>query len=98
MKIYLYNRDGAKLFLVSDINEDDKKEKTWKFYVDKQHEYIFESMGVIYDTIENPNKRIVAIDPSGGPYLYVGLVLEDKYWIKEIKWNGNEFVIITEDR
>lgn len=62
-EIKLFNRDGANLKLVS---ED---EKLWKFEVDTEHKYILEYMRY---GLENDNKTICMVDPSGGPYMAIG--------------------------
>ncbi len=62
-EIKLFNRDGADLRLVS---ED---EKLWKFKVDIKHKYVIEH---IRFGLENDNKTIYMMDPSGGPYLTIG--------------------------
>ena len=62
-EIKLFNRDGANLKLVS---ED---EKLWKFEVDPEHKYILEYMRY---GLENDNKTICMVDPSGGPYMTIG--------------------------
>ena len=65
MKIILYNRDRANLWLEKE-NSD-----IWKLKVDQNHEYVLEYMRVIgYPKIE-------AIDPSGGPFISVGDILKD---------------------
>ena len=65
MKIILYNRDRANLWLEKEDSD------IWKLKVDQNHEYVLEYMRVIgYPKIE-------AIDPSGGPFISVGDILED---------------------
>ena len=65
MKIILYNRDRANLWLEKEDSD------IWKLKVDQNHEYVLEYMRVIgYPEIE-------AIDPSGGPFISVGDILED---------------------
>ncbi len=62
-EIKLFNRDGANLKLVS---ED---EKLWKFEVDTEHKYILEYMRY---GLEDDNRTICMVDPSGGPYMTIG--------------------------
>ena len=65
MKIILYNRDRANLWLEKEDSD------IWKLKVDQNHEYVLEYMRVIgYPKIE-------AIDPSGGPFISVGDILKD---------------------
>ena len=65
MKIILYNRDRANLWLEKEDSD------IWKLNVDKNHTYVLKYMRVIgYPEIE-------AIDPSGGPFISVGDTLSD---------------------
>ena len=65
MKIILYNRDRANLWLEKEDSD------IWKLKVDQNHAYVLEYMRVIgYPKIE-------AIDPSGGPFISVGDILKD---------------------
>ena len=65
MKIELYNRDRANLWLEKE-NSD-----IWKLKVDNTHKWVLEYIRVIgYPEIE-------AIDPSGGPFISVGDILSD---------------------
>lgn len=92
MKIKLYNRDGADLWL-----EQEKDSDIWNLKVDDNHKWIFEFIR----TIGYPERE--AVDPSGGPYLALGNELKDtddnKYTISKIincttfklkKENGND--------
>ena len=65
MKIILYNRDRANLWLEKEDSD------IWKLKVDNTHKWVLEHIRVIgYPEIE-------AIDPSGGPFISVGDVLSD---------------------
>lgn len=88
MKIRLYNRDGAKMFLERVDNN------VWKLTVDPEHDYCLKYMrcGGEFDIEEKDGKQIIhwksrqMIDPAGGPYLEVGDVIKDD--------NNKEFKII----
>ena len=85
-KIFLHNRDNAKLTLVS---ED---EKLWKLNVDEAHKYVFEYCRIGY---MNDNKTIEFVDPSGGPFLSIGQkISEDKEIISIINID-DEICIVT---
>ena len=75
-KIYLHNRNGYNIWL-ENVNED-----IWKLNAKNIDDLAY--MRVIY----NDDKSIYAIDPSGGPYLQIGLTIGDYYKIKEIYPNG----------
>lgn len=62
MKIKLFNRDGADMWL------EPFKDNLYKLCVDDDHIYCLQYMRIIghYPT------NIEAIDPSGGPFLSVG--------------------------
>ena len=66
-KIRLPNRDGANLWLEPSENN------IWKLKVDDSHAWVLEYMRVIGDY---PN-HIIAVDPSGGPYIEVEDTLKD---------------------
>lgn len=70
-KINLYNRDGANLWL------ENESENYWKLKVDKKHEYCLQYIRIIGDYPSN----IQAIDPSGGPFLSKGDILDNNYEI-----------------
>jgi hypothetical protein len=84
LEIKLFNRDGAKLKL-SEVEEN-----TWKFTVDKEHKYVLENIRVISDK----EGEIIAVDPSGGPYLSRGQRISSEYVINNII-NDNEILIKT---
>lgn len=79
MKINLYNRDGANLWLekIKDISEEIAE---WRLYVDKKHLYCLQYMRCIGDYPNN----IEAVDPSGGPMIGLGDIFEKKYQIYKI--------------
>ena len=70
-KIKLYNRDGADLWL------ENIKDNQWQLKVDNKHKYCLQYLRVI----GNYPKEIEAIDPSGGPFLSKGDVLDNNYEI-----------------
>lgn len=82
MEIKLYNRDGADLKLVKTDVQIKPNVYSWKMDVDRNHSYIFEYCRIVYSN--NDFKKIVSIDPSGGPFLSVGDELENKYKIIQI--------------
>ena len=77
MKINLFNRDGARLWIEQKDNSD-----IWELKVDNTHKWVLEYMRVI------GHPKIEAVDPSGGPYISLGSILKDskgnKYEIIEI--------------
>lgn len=78
MKIELFNRDGANLWLER-IGNIDNNTSWWILKVDKKHNYCLEYIRVIFE--KYPSK-IKGIDPSGGPMLSLGDKLENnKYEI-----------------
>lgn len=79
MKIKLYNRDGANMWLekLSDMKDNISR---WQLKVDDKHEYCLEYMRVI----GNYPNRIEAVDPSGGPFISLGDEFEGKYKIINI--------------
>lgn len=79
MKIKLFNRDGADLWLEK-IKEVEKGIGEWRLYVDQKHLYCLQFIRVIGDY---PND-IEAIDPSGGPMIGLGDEFEGKYKIIKI--------------
>lgn len=86
MEIKLFNRDGANLKLVS---ED---EKLWKFEVDDEHKYVLEYMRY---GLENDNKTICMVDPSGGPYLEKGTRIGKDFIIDAFVELDEELLIHT---
>lgn len=79
MKIKLYNRDGADMWLekLSDVEPNISR---WQLKVDNKHKYCLEYMRVIGDYPNN----IQAVDPSGGPFISLGDEFEGKYKIINI--------------
>lgn len=69
-KIILPNRDGAKLWLEQFNNSE------WRLTVDKKHLYCLEYLRVTGTLSNGKITDIEAIDPSGGPYLSLGEILE----------------------
>lgn len=85
MKIHLYNRDGATLWLEK-LSNIENHISEWKLNADKESQYCLEYMRVIGNYPDN----ITAIDPSGGPFLAVGDYLDyfpKKYKIVKINQN-----------
>lgn len=78
MKIKLFNRDGADLWLEkkSQIQPDIY---IWELKVDSKHKYCLEYMRLIgkYPSIES-------VDPSGGPMISIGDEFKQKYKIVNI--------------
>lgn len=66
MKIKLYNRNGADLYLEK-VRDIEPKISEWKLKVDPKHLYCLEYIRVVR-AIED----IESIDPSGGPFMSVG--------------------------
>lgn len=79
MKIKLYNRDGADMWLekLSDVEPNISR---WQLKVDNKHKYCLEYMRIIGDYPNN----IQAVDPSGGPFISLGDEFEGKYKIINI--------------
>ena len=87
-RIILTNRDGAKVWL-EQINND-------IYSINSNKKYIIEHMRIIYDSVpddaeiydfnwSNGKKAIChAIDPSGGPYISLGTIIDNKYKIIRI--------------
>lgn len=75
MKIKLYNRDHADLYLEQIDNSN-----LWELKVDKKHDYVLNYIRCILDE----NDDLEAIDPAGGPMLAIGGQLDGKYMIEDI--------------
>lgn len=85
-RIILTNRDGAKIWL-EQINDD-------IYSINSNKKYIIEHMRIIYDFVPddaeiydfNWGKKAIcyAIDPSGGPYMSLDTVIDNKYKIIRI--------------
>ena len=88
MKIKLYNRDGADLWLENTGEQIAENIAKWKLNVDDKHKYCLEYMRFIC----NYPSEIEAIDPSGGPMLSVGDVFENKYEIVKINSANNIWI------
>ena len=67
--INLYNRDGAKMHLVSEDN------KLFRINVDESHKWVLEHcrIGLMQD-----NTTYDFVDPSGGPFLQVGTKVDGR--------------------
>ena len=70
MKINLFNRDGATMWLEKLGNN------IWELKVDKAHDYCLKYIRVI--------GNYEAIDPSGGPFLSVGDYVDKTHKIVDI--------------
>lgn len=79
MKIKLYNRDGANMWL-EQIKEANDKTSLWQLKVDKKHLYCLNYLRCIGDYPNN----LEAVDPSGGPMINVGDKFMNKYKIVRI--------------
>lgn len=67
--INLFNRDGAKMHLVSEDN------KLFTFNVDESHKWVLEHCRVGF---MEDNKTYDFVDPSGGPFLQVGTKIDGR--------------------
>ncbi len=79
MKIKLFNRDGADMWLEK-IKDLGNNLSQWKLKVDDDHKYCLEYLRVI----GNYPEEIDAVDPSGGPFISVADEFEGKYKIIKI--------------
>ena len=80
MKIRLFNRDGADLWLEK-IKKVSEHEFEWRLYVDQKHLYCLQYIRCIGDYPDN----LEAVDPSGGPMINLGDRFENgKYKIIKI--------------
>ena len=90
-KIKLYNRDGADLKLVQKyLKEIEPYITEWELQVDEKHRYVLEFCRYIGDNFLEPE----AIDPSGGPMIYLGDEFEGKY--KIVRINSVKSIWISE--
>ena len=82
-RYYLPNRDGDKIWLQHFEDCD--------YLLVTEHDY------PIQITYDRKNKeKIVAVDPSGGPFIYRGYeVIEDGITIQDIRWEKGVGFIIT---
>ena len=80
MKIKLFNRDGADLYIEKSEQQVEPNIYVWNLKVDKKHEYCLEYMRCIGNYPDN----IEAVDPSGGPFISLGDEFEGKYKIINI--------------
>ena len=90
MKIKLFNRDGADLWL-------EKKSQIqpniyiWELKVDSKHKYCLE-----YTRLIGKYPSIESVDPSGGPMISIGDEFKQKYKIVSII-NATTFWISERD-
>jgi hypothetical protein len=98
-KFYLYNRDGASLWLVSTDTENE-----YVLNCDENHKYIFEYACMnyeevpddaeIFDFIHNDKKGIYhSFDPSGGPYIHLGFKINEKT-VQRIYSKNNQITFV----
>lgn len=80
-KIPLFNRHGNKVFL---------EQKEDNIYYLRGDEDALIAVGVAFDG--NPN-NITAVDPSGGPYISVGLEIIKGYIVESIESTKEGFKI-----
>lgn len=88
MKIKLYNRDGADLWLKKSSKQIEPNIWRWYLDVDEKHKYVLEFCRYIGDNFLEPE----AIDPSGGPMLSLADEFEDKYKIVKINSISNIWI------
>lgn len=83
-EIKLYNRDRANLKLVK-IDDNNKNPGMWRLEVDSEHNYILNHLRIIgKESAPNMNvENWEAIDPSGGPFIAVGDIYENKYKVEK---------------
>ena len=88
MKIKLYNRDGADLWLKKCNMQMEPNVWMWYLDVDKEHSYVLNYCRYIGELLEPE-----AIDPSGGPMLSIGDEFEEgKYKIVKIFSTNNIWI------
>jgi len=75
MKIKFYNRDGSEVWI-----EKVGEEGWWQLRM--KPNLLFSFTRLLY---EEDGQRIYAVDPPGGPFLSVGMKIEERYMIEEIK-------------
>ena len=75
MKIKLFNRDGANMWL------EPFKDNLYKLCVDNNHKYCLQYIRVI----GNYPNNIEAIDPSGGPFLSIGSYVDKTHKIDKFE-------------
>ena len=92
MKIKLFNRDGADLYIEKSEQQVESNIYVWNLKVDKKHEYCLEYMRCI----GNYPNDIEAVDPSGGPMINIGDEFQNKYKIVKII-NATTFWISERD-
>ena len=92
MKIKLFNRDGADLYIEKSEQQVEPNIYVWNLKVDKKHKYCLEYMRCI----GNYPSDIEAVDPSGGPMINIGDEFQSKYKIVKII-NATTFWISERD-
>lgn len=94
MRIKLFNRDGASMYLYrnDDATPIESNIYEWEITVDSKHKYVLEHCRIIYE--KGFDSDIIAIDPSGGPFLSVSDEFKDKY--KIVKINSAKSIWISE--
>jgi hypothetical protein len=74
-KIEFYNRDGSEVWI-----EKVGDEGWWQLRIKPDQLYSF--IRLLY---EEEGQEIYAIDPPGGPFLSVGMKIEERWMMGEIK-------------
>ena len=88
MKIKLYNRDGADLWLENTGEQVNENITVWKLNVDDKHKYVLEFCRYIGNNFSEPE----AIDPSGGPMISLADEFENRYKIIKINNTNNIWI------
>ena len=76
--IKLFNRDGADMWLV--YNNDDN------YYYFVTTDYFYNKYWSVHTNPNNPDE-IIAVDPSGGPFMAIGEYIDDKLILTKIEDN-----------
>lgn len=92
MKIKLFNRYGADLYIEKSEQQIEPNIYVWNLKVDKKHEYCLKYTRCI----GNYHSDIEAVDPSGGPMINIGDEFQNKYKIVKII-NSTTFWISERD-
>ena len=92
MRIKLFNRDGASMYLYrnDEATPIEPNIYEWKITVDSKHKYVLEHCRFIYE--KGFDSDIIAIDPSGGPFISLGDEFEGKYKIVKINSVNNIWI------
>jgi hypothetical protein len=75
MEIKFYNRDGSEVWI-----EKVGEEGWWQLRI--KPDQLFSYTRLLY---EDEEQGIYAVDPPGGPFLSVGMKIEERYMTEEIK-------------